>query len=286
MKRKKERIIRLNPLVPPMIIARKYAGDLLRLVNEMVKDYWSVVGIYKDKRGQLVHDDSWAINDLDARLDKLDSKWRARFEEYAKENSPKVVEKVLRQTDLQLKETLKDWFAEKRFLLFDRHISNPLRQVMKASIEENVNYISDLPSRFSSRVRGAVYRVVTSTGTLKDLRMSLRKYAGMSERQAKLVATDQINKAFNVMAMHRMAEAGITKYMWVYTYTSKTPRDYHKRKWDGKSGKKDGHPNGLNGFIFEQGHNPIIDEKTGETGLPGQLPYCRCKLSPVIVFEK
>ena len=279
------KIIRLKPLVPPMIIARKYAGELLRLVNQMVKEYWAVVGIYKEKRGQLVEDATWGINDLESRLDSLDKKWRDRFIEFAEENSPKVVEKVLRQTDLQLKETLKDWFAEKRFMLFDRTIPNPLRQVMKASIAENVNYISDLPSRFSSRVRGAVYRVVTSTGTLKDLKMSLRKYAGMSERHAKLVASDQINKAFNAMAMHRMAEAGITKYMWIYTYASKTPRDYHKRRWDGQSGKKDGHPNGLNGFIFEKGHNPVIDEKTGETGLPGQLPYCRCKLAPVVVFD-
>ncbi|MBP5789217.1 MAG: hypothetical protein J6W29_03180 [Neisseriaceae bacterium] len=275
----------MKPLVPPMIIARKYAGELLRLVHEMVIDYWSVVNIYKDKRGQLVEDATWGINDLDDRLNKLDKKWQERFREYAKENSPKVVEKVLRQTDLQLKETLKDWFAEKRFMLFDRVIPNPLRQVMKASIEENVNYISDLPARYSNRVRGAVYRVVTSSGTLKDLKMSLRKYAGMSERHAKLVASDQINKAFNAMAMHRMAEAGITKYMWTYTYASKTPRDYHKRRWDGQSGKKDGHPNGLNGFIFEKGHNPVIDEKTGETGLPGQLPYCRCKLAPIILFE-
>lgn len=279
------KIIRLRPLVPPMIIARKYAGELLRLVHEMVIDYWSVVNIYKDKRGQLVEDATWGINDLDDRLSKLDKKWQERFREYAKENSPKVVEKVLRQTDLQLKETLKDWFAEKRFILFDRVIPNPLRQVMKASIEENVNYISDLPARYSNRVRGAVYRVVTSSGTLKDLKMSLRKYAGMSERHAKLVASDQINKAFNAMAMHRMAEAGITKYMWTYTYASKTPREYHKRMWDGQSGKKDGHPNGLNGFIFEKGHNPVIDEKTGETGLPGQLPYCRCKLAPVVVFD-
>lgn len=278
------KIIRLRPLVPPMIIARKYAGELLRLVHEMVIDYWSVVNIYKDKRGQLVEDATWGINDLDDRLNKLDKKWQERFREYAKENSPKVVEKVLRQTDLQLKETLKDWFAEKRFILFDRVIPNPLRQVMKASIEENVNYISDLPARYSNRVRGAVYRVVTSSGTLKDLKMSLRKYAGMSERHAKLVASDQINKAFNAMAMHRMAEAGITKYMWLHTGAGKTHRPYHKAKWDGVSGK-DGHPNGLNGFIFEQGKNPVIDEKSGETGLPGQLPYCHCKLAPVVVFD-
>lgn len=280
-----KRVIKLKPLVPPMIIARKYAGDLLRLVSDMVKDYWGLVGIYRDKRGQIVEDETWAINDLDARLDKLDRKWRIRFEEFAQNNSPKMMEKILRMSDTQIKEVLKDWFAEKRFMLFDKSIPVRLRQVMKASIQENVSLIKSMPSQYSERVRGAVYRAVAGGGTLKDLKVSLRKYAGMSARRAKLVASDQVNKAFTTISMHRMEEAGITKYMWVYTYASKIPRDYHKRKWDGVSGNKDGHPNGLNGFIFSKGEQPVINEKTGERGLPGQLPYCRCKLAPVIVFD-
>ena len=122
-------------------------------------------------------------------------------------------------------------------------------------------------------------------GTLKDLQFSLRKYAGMSARHAKLVASDQINKAFVNISAQRMKQAGITKYQWIHTNSGKTHRPYHKRKWDGVSGKKNGHPNGLNGFIFDMAHQPIIDEKTGETGLPGQLPYCHCKLAPIITFD-
>lgn len=280
-----KKVIKLKPLIPPMIIARKYSGDLLRLVSEMVKDYWSLVGIYRNKRGQVVQDETWAITDLDDRLAKLDRKWQERFKEYAKNNSPKMIQKVLKQSDIQLKETLKDWFAEKRFMLFDKEIPTALRQVLRASIEENVMYISDLPVKYAGRVRGAVYRAVTGGGTLKDLQVSLRKYAGMTARRAKLVATDQINKAFVNISAQRMKQAGITKYQWVHTNAGKTHRPYHKRKWDGVSGKKNGHPNGLNGFIFDMSHQPIIDEKTGETGLPGQLPYCHCKLSPVIVFD-
>ena len=280
-----KKVIKLKPLIPPMIIARKYSGDLLRLVSEMVKDYWSLVGIYRNKRGQVVQDETWAITDLDDRLAKLDRKWQDRFKEYAKNNSPKMIQKVLKQSDVQLKETLKDWFAEKRFMLFDKEIPTALRQVLRASIEENVMYISDLPVKYAGRVRGAVYRAVTGGGTLKDLQVSLRKYAGMTARRAKLVATDQINKAFVNISAQRMKQAGITKYMWVHTNAGKTHRPYHKRKWDGVSGKKNGHPNGLNGFIFDMAHQPIIDEKSGETGLPGQLPYCHCKLAPVIVFD-
>ena len=95
------KIIKLKPLIPPMIIARKYSGDLLRLVSEMVKDYWSLVGIYRNKRGQVVQDETWAITDLDDRLAKLDRKWQERFKEYAKNNSPKMIQKVLKQSDIQ-----------------------------------------------------------------------------------------------------------------------------------------------------------------------------------------
>lgn len=280
-----KKVIKLKPLIPPMIIARKYSGDLLRLVSEMVKDYWSLVGIYRNKRGQVVQDETWAITDLDDRLAKLDRKWQERFKEYAKNNSPKMIQKVLKQSDIQLKETLKDWFAEKRFMLFDKEIPTALRQVLRASIEENVMYISDLPVKYSGRVRGAVYRAVTGGGTLKDLQVSLRKYAGMTAHHAKLVATDQINKAFVNISAQRMKQAGITKYMWCHTNAGRTHRPYHKRKWDGVSGKKNGHPNGLNGFIFDMAHQPIIDEKSGERGLPAQLPYCHCKLAPVVVFD-
>lgn len=268
-----------------MIIAQKYSGDLLRLVSEMVKDYWSLVGIYRNKRGQVVQDETWAITDLDDRLAKLDRKWQERFKEYAKNKSPKMIQKVLKQSDVQLKETLKDWFAEKRFMLFDKEIPIALRQVLRASIEENVMYISNLPEKYAGQVRGAVYRTVTGGGTLKDLQVSLRKYAGMTARRAKLVASDQINKAFVNISAQRMKQAGITKYMWVHTNAGKTHRPYHKRKWDGVSGKKDGHPNGLNGFIFDMAHLPIIDEKSGERGLPGQLPFCHCDLAPVITFD-
>lgn len=281
-----KKVVEFKPLVPPVAIERKYAKELRALVLSMTRDYASVVKIYKDKRHQIVQDDTWGITDLDKRLDALGEKWRVRFEEYAKENSPKVVNQVLKQSNLQIKEILKDWFAEKRFMLFDSYIPVPMRQVMRASIEYNVSLIKSLHAQYAERVRGAVYRAVAGGGTLKDLKRELVKYAGMEERRAKLVAGDQVRKCFTSLNAKRLTDLGITKMKWVYTYASKEPRDYHMRKWDGKSGIKDGHPNGLNGFIFDISRPPVIDEKTGKHGYPNELPFCRCRMSPVIEFEK
>lgn len=283
MKKTQNNIVRLKPLVMPMIVARKYAAELSALVRAMVKDYQSIIEIYKDDRGQATGDDM--VGNLDVRFNALGREWAKRFAEYAKNNTPKTIQKILKSSDLQIKSVLKDWFAEKRFTLFGRSVPLALRQVLKASVQENVSLIKSLPAQYEERVRGAVYRTVAGGGTLKNLRAELVKYARMTDNRAKLVASDQTHKAFVNLSVQRMKHVGITKYMWVYTYASKIPRDYHKRHWDGKSGKKDGHPNGLNGFIFDLQHLPVIDEKTGERGLPGQLPFCRCKLSPVITFE-
>jgi hypothetical protein len=60
------------------------------------------------------------------------------------------------------------------------------------------------------------------------------------------------------------------------------PRDYHKMRWDGHTGKFNGKPNGLNGYIFPIDKPPVIDRKTGERGYPAQLINCHCFLTPVI----
>ena len=278
-----KKIVRLRPLIAPMIITRKYMGELSHLVGEMVKEYNTLLRIYKDNRGQFTAD-AWGITELDDRIKHLSKKWQERFIEYAKNNVPKIVDALRRQSDLQIKEILKDWFAEQRFTLFGQNIPVPMRQVIKACIEENVSYITTLPQQYNMRVSGAVYRAVSGGGTFKQLRNELFKYADMTYRRAKLVASDQTHKAFTSIAAKRMETLGITKYEWIHTGAGKTHRPYHKAKWDGVSGKTNGEPNGLNGFIFDMKHQPVIDKRTGQTGLPGQLPFCHCRLAPVIEF--
>lgn len=280
-----KKTIEFKPLVPPVAIERKYAKELRALVLAMTRDYASVAKIYKDKRHQIVQDDTWGITDLDKRLDALGEKWRVRFEEYAKENSPKVVNQVLKQSNLQIKDVLKDWFAEKRFMLLDSHIPVPMRQVMKASVEYNVSLIKSLHSQYAERVRGAVYRAVAGGGTLKDLKRDLVKYAGMEERRAKLVAGDQIRKCFNDVSLRRLASLGVNKVKWIHTHAGKTHRPYHLRNFNGDYSQ---YPkvNGLNGLIFDINNPPIIDEKTGERGYPSVLPFCHCRLGAVITFDE
>lgn len=281
----KNKTVDLQPLIPSRAIANTYARELSALIRAMINDYRGVVDIYRDKRGQITGDDAWLTTDVEQRFARLGKKWQSEFEKYAKGKAPALIRKILRQSDTQVKRILKNHLSDKYFELIGNTVPMPLRQVMRANVAENVALIKSIPVQFAERIEGAIYRAITGGGTLKEITSVLHKSGAKSLRRAKLIAGDQTRKVFTTLAVKRMEQVGIQKYKWVHTHAGKTHRPYHLRKWDGVSGKKDGHPNGLNGFIFDMNHLPIIDERTGERGLPSRLPFCHCLLQPVITFE-
>ena len=64
-------------------------------------------------------------------------------------------------------------------------------------------------------------------------------------------------------------EEGMTEFRW-HTNIDGRERPLHKE---------------LHGQIFRFDNPPIIDERTGEKGLPAQTYNCRCTFSPVINKE-
>ena len=82
------------------------------------------------------------------------------------------------------------------------------------------------------------------------------RIGGVDESRAEMIADDQIEGETN-------------------------PRQYHLRQWNGKSGKRNGRPNGLNGYEFDIDKPPVINLKTKERGYPGQMINCHCRLVPI-----
>lgn len=267
-------------LVPPQAIMRTYSREILSMVNAMIKDYRGLLTLYKEKQGQVAMDDnSWISTDVERRLRRLGNKWYDLFEEFAETKAPEMVNKVLKNTDMQLKTILKDWLATTRWELVAGTIPTPMRQVMKAHVAENVSLIKSVATQYHERIAGAVYRAITGEGSFGQLRREYIKYSGMSTRRAKLIASDQTRKAFTTLAARRMAQVGIQKFKWIHGH-AKEPRPLHAAQWDGVSGPDN--PNGLNGFIFTLDNPPVIDKKTGERGLPARLPFCSCRMAPVL----
>ena len=107
----------------------------------------------------------------------------------------------------------------------------------------------------------------------------MQKICGITDKEAALIARDQTAKFYSQMAVENMRRAKITKAKWLHSCAGRTPRDYHRTKWDGVSHNP---PNGLNGYVFDLNNPPIADLETGERAFPGVLFDCKCVAIPVI----
>ena len=68
---------------------------------------------------------------------------------------------------------------------------------------------------------------------------------------------------FNLDLYNQM---GVKKFEWVHSHGAKEPRELHLR---------------LDGQIFDISNPPVIDNKTGQVGYPGQLINCGCVMKGV-----
>lgn len=150
-------------------------------------------------------------------------------------------------------------------------VSGEVGEVIKAGIRENVALIKSIPDKYFLEIQGAVMRSVQTGQGISDLEKQLSHYEGVTKRRAALIARDQTSKATTAINRARMKGLGIKKFEWLHSYGGKEPRQLHK--------------NVLNGQIFDLDNPPVIDDRTGERGLPGQLINCRCRMIPVISFE-
>ncbi len=72
-------------LIPPKAPEILYRNELYKMIKAMIKDYKSVVAIYRDKRHQLGMDadnGSWLTTDITKRMNELGKKWGERFGKY------------------------------------------------------------------------------------------------------------------------------------------------------------------------------------------------------------
>lgn len=150
-------------------------------------------------------------------------------------------------------------------------VTGPMETIMRAHVAENVALIKSIPQKFFTDVQGAVMRSITSGNGLADLVPAIEKYEGMSVRRAQFIAEDQTRKVYSNLNFERMAKVGVKKFEWIHSGGGAHPRELHED---------------MDGQVFSMSDLPVIDDKTGERGIPGQLPNCRCTMCPVIDFEE
>ena len=262
------------PLRIPAGVADRYAAELERLVRRMSAEY------QRELRHAFEHPDAEEHMELvraaDANIasqtrmitNKLARKFQAMFDRKARDLADRMVKQVDKASKTSLHTSLKD--VSGGLSLKTSSLSAVAVTTLKASVTENVALIKSIPQQYASKVQQAVMRSITTGGGLEYLAPELEKIGGITERRAKNIAHDQTSKAYSALNRDRMKSLGIRQFEWLHSGGGQHPRRLHEE---------------MSGRVYSFDDPPIIDERTGERGVPGQAINCKCVAVPVISFE-
>lgn len=275
MKKKVRLVRRVDPLgndskraitlKPSVSIGAAYSRELEKLTEEMYQEAaTAVLAEYKNTAATDAAEDFWT------RLAKrLASKFAAKAESLA----TALITRVDRNAATNLERSLKSTSAD---LTLNMKNTPAVNKAIKGRISNNVDLITRIPMEYLDKVKKDVNDSLTKGNGLADLQPALEKRYGEAKRHAQLVALDQTRRAYTAINAERMRANGVTKFEWVHTGGSQEPRPYHLHTPA---------QGGLNGGIFDINDPPIIDQKTGERGLPGETYNCRCTMRPIVTFD-
>lgn len=254
------------PVRPSPAIAQLYRRRLDTLIGEMTRSvsYW-LCAAYRANSPEVAElaQDELPATTLRRAVARLRLRWTRRFNRLAPDLAAHFATETAKRSDAALRRSLARGGMSVEFKL-----SSAMRDVLTATVEENVGLIRSIPERYFAEVQGAVMRSVAAGRDMGPLAETLEKQFGVAKRRAALISRDQSNKATANLQRVRQLEVGIREAVWVHSGGGKTLRPSHVRA--GRDRVR---------FDLDKGWwDP--DEK--EFVLPGQLINCRCVSRPVI----
>nr|WP_275371076.1 phage minor head protein [Xenorhabdus bovienii] len=263
----RQAVMKGQPLHYPTASADRYQRDLSHLIKRMIKEYQQALTRLQDDFEPMAMDASFA-SQTRIWLNKLKRRWEGIFNKQAS----RLADKFVSQVDVSAKRNLDDSLKHLSGGLTIKTPDMPeaMKDRITAATVENVSLIKSLPEQFHFRIEGAALRSISQAGEgAKTLLAEIKHIGGVTEKRAEFIAVDQTRKITTAANYERMKSAGIRKAVWHHSGGSAEPRKWHQK---------------LDGQIFDLDNPPIIDERTGQRGLPGELPNCKCFWTPVVDF--
>lgn len=253
----------LRSVHPNAGIAIAYRRRIMALVAEMAISYehW-LRAAYRANPPRMAQDEAPA-DELRRVLKRMGIQWQKRFDEMGPKLAAHFAQTVGRQSEAALRRILRDGGITVKFKM-----TPELRDIMKATVAENVSLIKSIGSEYHSQVEGLVMRSVTEGRDLSTLTKELTQRYGITERRAKFIALDQNNKATSAVQRERQVALGLEDGIWMHSHAGREPRPTHLA-------------NDQKRFSISEGwFDP--DPKVRKRIWPGILPRCRCTWRPVV----
>lgn len=255
-----------KPLTAPASVEARYRVTLERLIRRMTAETErGVAGLWKVHVGDRAMDAS-LVSQARILLNALQAKFFKAFDVLA----PQVTAAFLRGVNAHSKSNLHASLSELSggLSLKTSVIDGRIKEIVKAATVENIGLIKSIPTQYFQKLQGDVMRAITQGAGTQQILDSVRNTGQVTERRAALIARDQTSKSTTALNAARMDALNIEEFEWLHSAGGREPRPLHL--------------NVLNGRIFKVKDPPVIDERTGEKGLPGQAINCRCRMIPVL----
>ena len=260
----------LRPLHPNAGIEADYRRRLVRLVDEMATsfEHW-LKAAYRANEPAIAQDATPAA-ELQEACERLARQWRRRFREASPELAAYFAKASASYSSAALRSILKNAGYS-----VDFKMTPAMRDIIRATVEQNVQLIRSIPEEYLTQVQGSVMRSVQAGRDQGSLVKDLVHHYGVTKRRAELIARSQNNLATASITRARQEEAGITEAIWSHSGGGREPRPTHVAK------------NGKRYKIAEGWFDPHAFKTKGggwrgEYIWPGQLPGCRCVSRAVV----
>jgi len=222
-------------------------------------DYW-LQASYKANEPRVASDELPA-SALRAAIRKLTARWQRRFNDAAPKLADYFATAVEKRSSTVLKNILKE-----AGLTVEFRMTNAQQDILRATIQANVELIKSIPAQYLTQVQGSVMRSVQTGRDLGTLAKELQEHHGVTRRRAAFIARSQNNMATSSMDRARRLELGLDESQWMHSGGGKHPRPTHVAM----SGKR---------FKTEQG---MWDPAVKRYVFAGVEPGCRCVSRAVV----
>lgn len=240
---------------------RKRLTDEIEAMHRSIMRF--VIASYRRQEDRIVATDESPADALRRTMKDLTKRWLKRFDTMADELAAYFATSVEKRSSAALKRILKDggWTVEFK-------MTTGMRDILDATIHENVALIKSIAPQYLTQVEGIVMRGVTTGRDLGQISEDLQKRLGVTRRRAAFIASDQCNKTSAAFNRARQLEVGIVENEWMHSGGGHTQRPSHVKagkdrvRFDVAKGWYDPH---LKKYIW-----------------PGTEPNCHCVSRPVL----
>jgi uncharacterized protein with gpF-like domain len=252
----------LRPVHPNAGLTAAYRKKLDALIQEMEASvsYW-LESAYRNNAP--LAQDELPASALRAAIRKLTARWQRRFNQAA----PKLADYFATAVEKRSSAALKSILKEAGFTV-DFVMTPAQRDIIGATVNQNVQLIRSIPAQFLGQVEQSVMRSVQTGRDLGALTKELHEHYGVTKRRAANIARSQNNLATAAMTRSRQQEVGIDTAVWMHSGGGKHPRPTHLKAGQEKQRYK----------VSEGWLDPAV----GKRVWPGELPGCRCVSRAVV----